>query len=55
MSKQKEATMVVLLSREDKIRFVWQAKAEGKKLEEWVTEHLRNVCDKAGTPKADGK
>ncbi|HBM2815683.1 TPA: hypothetical protein LU109_003595 [Enterobacter hormaechei subsp. xiangfangensis] len=41
-----------LLSSE-KIRYIWQAHAEGLTLEEWVVKHLNEVCDKAGTKKPD--
>lgn len=53
MTDEKTATMFVRCSREDKIRFVWQAKAEGMKLEDWVVKYLNEVCDRAETPKAD--
>ena len=33
-----------------KTRYVWQAKAEGMTLGEWILKHMNAVCDAAGTP-----
>ncbi|HAT3959785.1 TPA: hypothetical protein I9Y37_001925 [Citrobacter freundii] len=49
--QEKGAKMFTHCTREEKIRFVWQAKAEGMTLEAWVVKHLTEVCDKAKTPK----
>ncbi|HCD1268092.1 TPA: hypothetical protein JD850_RS22195 [Citrobacter freundii] len=48
--QEKLSTMFTRCTREEKIRFVWQAKAEGMTLEAWVVKHLTAVCDKAKTP-----
>lgn len=36
-----------------KFRYVRQAEREGLRLTEWMTKHLDDVCDKAGTYHTD--
>lgn len=55
MKDEKKAQMFINLTSADKTRFVWQAKAEGKSLEEWVVENLNAVCDRKGTKVPDKK
>lgn len=55
MTDGKKAVMTIRLTREQKIRYVWQAKAEGKKLEEFVIELLDAYCAEKGTAEPDKK
>lgn len=50
---EKPAATHINHTREEKIRYLWQAKAEGLTLGEWARKHLNEVCDKANTPKPD--
>lgn len=53
MSNNRTSSLVVKCEREQKIRYVWQAKREGMKLEDWMLKHLDSVCDAAGTAHPD--
>lgn len=50
MPNNRKTSLVVTCEREQKIRYLWQAKREGMKLEDWLLKHLDDVCDAAGTP-----
>jgi hypothetical protein len=49
----KMTKLITQLTEGEKIRYVWQAKAEGLRLEDWVRKHLNEACDRAGTQKPD--
>ncbi|HAV1601542.1 TPA: hypothetical protein JG832_002432 [Enterobacter hormaechei subsp. xiangfangensis] len=50
MAIKAKGVITAVGTREQKIRYVWQAKREKLTLEEWLLKHLDAVCDAAGTP-----